>query len=1109
MQLGEEMLTPPQLAGIVMSTVGRFCHSADPAIASAHVPPVNGVTGLRRAQLMQMIVPLAASAWTDLQRMEGRLPFSHDHYLKMWQLTQPSLNADFVLFDEAQDADPVIAAVIQGQGCAQKIAVGDSCQAIYGWRGAVDALATWPADQRLYLSQSFRFGVPIADEANKWLENLGAVLRLKGTPSIPSAIGTIAAPDAVLCRTNAEAVSQALTLLEQGRRVALVGGGDDIKRLAEAARELQQRGHTSHPELAAFRTWNAVQRYVRDDEGGADLATFVRLVDAHGPEAVIRTIDQLSSEDNASVVISTAHKAKGREWNQVLIAPDFHEPAEDKGTGERGVIPRADAMLAYVAVTRAKQRLDRGGLAWIDNYASGAPAQGPATAEPAGHEQATVIPAASAVETQPPAPAAGQPVQTQLPTEPAAEASAQAAAPLAGPAAENAIRIEHDAEGTRVYGTDESQSGVHKALHDQGFKFSRNKGFWYLNSTWKYPTRSDRVRRLQARLDALAVSYSTDAPQSGPAQVPASQGSSAKETASADSPASGRTATAEPPIAPNPVGTESTSAGHQESPAAPSEATSANTPGATDEDSSDITAPSEYEQQSLFGTTATRQPPAKASQPATHKPKPAADASVAKTPVQGTEQLEDLGHDVTLKSPQPAAQDADKPEKAEAGTAAETEPPVTADLSQPGVRPDSRPAQPAPAPATTGDETPPAATTASAAISESLASIPVDLQPYEGSRAQATSGSLIIEDDHRAWAGARARAGDSALPEEHPRVRQFTIAWQRVTAKGLDDGPGPAAARYHALAHAALALSSAIDRTSNPHEPEALDLIATHARKHSVRLRATADRMFSTSRQAGYYQGGRAQAEKGSRMIEKDYRAWIRTGSPLEAARDPALWQRARRTEKAWHEVRRHGVTDGPAAAATRYRELADAAQALADGYTVALPILRAAATTRTSRARPEALNAPARHRASNQRRKRRGVRIPGSKRDRVRQRRLWCAARRPNGRYKAGLRQPAPATTTTCAPGKRPRGEPQRLYASAGHAAGPFERLASVGLGFLCQLGRACLRVEMQDCLDLASDGGALRCERSYTVTGRTAGFHGDTTARNGSGSIRRPTIR
>jgi hypothetical protein len=73
-------------------------------------------------------------------------------------------------------------------------------------------------------------------------------------------------------------------------------------------------------------------------------------------------------------------------------------------------------------------------------------------------------------------------------------------------------------------------------------------------------------------------------------------------------------------------------------------------------------------------------------------------------------------------------------------------------------------------------------------------------------------------------------------------------------------------------------------------------------------------------------------------MIEKDYRAWIRTGSPLEAARDPQLWQYARRAEQAWHEVRRRGVADGPAAAATRYGELADAAERLADGFTITLP---------------------------------------------------------------------------------------------------------------------------------------------------------------------------
>lgn len=46
------------------------------------------------------------------------------------------------------------------------------------------------------------------------------------------------------------------------------------------------------------------------------------------------------------------------------MSDDFGEPL-DKETDEPKPIPRQDAMLAYVTVTRAKKVLDRGGLAWI------------------------------------------------------------------------------------------------------------------------------------------------------------------------------------------------------------------------------------------------------------------------------------------------------------------------------------------------------------------------------------------------------------------------------------------------------------------------------------------------------------------------------------------------------------------------------------------------------------------------------------------------------------------------------------------------------------------------------------------------------------------------
>lgn len=364
------VLAPQQIARLVMATVARFCYSAADQVEDRHVPKQPGlddreVLGVLRTALP----PLARAAWADLTRTDGQLKFTHDHYLKMWQLSRPRLPADYVLLDEAQDANPVVRAIFESQHQAQQVAVGDSCQQIYGWRGAVDALSSFDADTRLPLSQSFRFGDAVAGEANKWLRVLASPLRLTGSDHLNSVVGQLDAPDAVLCRTNAEAIAQVMHASADGHRVALVGGGSEIRRLAEAAAALKAGARTDHPELYAFQTWGEVQDYAAHDTEGSDLKTFVSLVDEHGPDQVIDLVDSLTPEKRADVVISTAHKAKGREWDTVRIATDFREPNSSDGCGGEDLeVPRADGMLAYVAVTRAKHVLDREGLAWIDRW---------------------------------------------------------------------------------------------------------------------------------------------------------------------------------------------------------------------------------------------------------------------------------------------------------------------------------------------------------------------------------------------------------------------------------------------------------------------------------------------------------------------------------------------------------------------------------------------------------------------------------------------------------------------------------------------------------------------------------------------------------------------
>lgn len=361
--LGPQLaISPVQMARIAVETVTQFCYSADEDITSTHVPHQHGIVGSAHAALAAAVVPYALRAWADINDADGLLKFQHDHYLKMWALMRPVLSADVVMLDEAQDSNPVVAQLVQQQSHAQRIAVGDSNQSMYEWRGACDALGTWDADEVLYLSRSWRFGQIIADEANRWLQQIDTPLRLQGNPRIHSRIGALSRPAAVLCRTNAEALHSVLLMLSQGRKVALAGGGADIKRLAEAALELKCGRRTSHPELYVFPSWTALQEYVEGDQAGRDLKPFVDLIDAHGAEKIIAAVEALVDERRCDTTISTAHKSKGREWESVAIAPDFAEPIG------RSEIPKRDAMLAYVAVTRARRQLDRAGLAWIDKY---------------------------------------------------------------------------------------------------------------------------------------------------------------------------------------------------------------------------------------------------------------------------------------------------------------------------------------------------------------------------------------------------------------------------------------------------------------------------------------------------------------------------------------------------------------------------------------------------------------------------------------------------------------------------------------------------------------------------------------------------------------------
>jgi len=388
-QLGENFIYwPEQIARLAIDTVDKFAHSADVAVSEKHVSTRDLPLGLNQAQialLKKLGVEWGQKLWDQTIVPASQHRFTFDYAFKLYVMAGADLSHYGAIFiDEAQDSNEIVEHFLKDQW-VQKVVVGDPAQQLYAWRGAVDIMGRFDGP-RLPLSQSWRFGESIAEEANKWLEHTGTKIKVKGNPYMDSVVtdAPCGVPDALLCRTNASAVGRAVTYLDAGLSVAIVGGTDKLLKLAEAAGELYDGGQTTHPELVAFESWKSLRDFT-EEPSGADLKPLVNLIDVHGVGAIKQICRRIIPESKVEakklkktfqgepdVVISTAHKSKGREWPVVEVGADFQPPPPvlDPFTGEMGPGPikKADAMLHYVTVTRGRQRVHRGSLKFIDDH---------------------------------------------------------------------------------------------------------------------------------------------------------------------------------------------------------------------------------------------------------------------------------------------------------------------------------------------------------------------------------------------------------------------------------------------------------------------------------------------------------------------------------------------------------------------------------------------------------------------------------------------------------------------------------------------------------------------------------------------------------------------
>lgn len=329
--------------------------------------------------IADMLHPVLTGLWHDYKSENGKFQIPHDVYLKLYALSQPQINKNFILFDEAQDADSLMLHVIKAQNI-KVILVGDTYQQLYEWRGAINAMQQIQQGETCYLTQSFRFGAVIANNANKLLNMLGNDKPLIGASPVNGDIaiyGTFPKDiNAIVCRTNVGVVNSALDYASQypNKKIYIdITGGqgemiDTLKAIEDLSRFSDDKPTTgaykTHPIIQYFDTFRQLEDYVQSFPSDLAIAPIFNLWCSHGVEKVERIISDFASEqrkNNHDVRIQTVHKAKGLEWDSVAFCDDFEgyyfkvESENDKAIYNF----KSDSAVraVYVAQTRAKKQL--------------------------------------------------------------------------------------------------------------------------------------------------------------------------------------------------------------------------------------------------------------------------------------------------------------------------------------------------------------------------------------------------------------------------------------------------------------------------------------------------------------------------------------------------------------------------------------------------------------------------------------------------------------------------------------------------------------------------------------------------------------------------------
>jgi F-box protein, helicase, 18 len=366
------------IASHVNKFISYFCNSKAARVQELNY--TNTVTDAKAAAFVKNFYPAIERFTREaLAKMDkAEIAVTHDFYLKKFQLGQPALPYDYILFDEGQDASAAMLDVFLQQP-AIKIIVGDAHQQIYGWRYAINSLQQ--VEFPVYnLSNSFRFDEEVALIANKilvWkkLLNQPPAVKITGT-GIPSGTATT---KATLGRTNLSLLLNAIAQWQHGQIKNLYFEGNiNSYTFADEGASLYdvlnlyngKRDKIKDKLIAEMKTMKELEEYIEKTEDNS-LAMIVEVVKEFGnnlPSLIneLKT-NHTGSKEDADMIFSTVHRCKGMEYDEVTLLNDFiNEEKLKKYIEQYGgdKINEADKgrlaeeiNILYVAATRAKNKL--------------------------------------------------------------------------------------------------------------------------------------------------------------------------------------------------------------------------------------------------------------------------------------------------------------------------------------------------------------------------------------------------------------------------------------------------------------------------------------------------------------------------------------------------------------------------------------------------------------------------------------------------------------------------------------------------------------------------------------------------------------------------------